>query len=104
MKKTKTPTRSKSARHNDSANFDKNTLRKFLVRFTYRQTGIRVIEAKSQANAEEKANFLPIMQEGFWHDWPESYDILKVSPFQENEAPKNIVFVEIPDPDKLGQV
>jgi hypothetical protein len=89
------PTRSKSACYNGHAGNDTNTLYEVVIH--YRQLGIRYIEAKTPAEAREKAQLIRIIEPGFWRDWPETYDVEQVAAIARDEIPKDAKILKIPD-------
>jgi hypothetical protein len=92
-----TPTRSKSARHNGRADNDTNKPTKYQVAFSYAQRGLRIIEARTPAEAREKAKHISVLQKNFWQDMPEAYTVEEIFPLGSNEIPRDVLEVKTPD-------
>jgi hypothetical protein len=88
-----TPTRSKSVRHNGHAGNDTNRPTKYRITFRYEQVGDRFIEAGSPQEARELARQIPLLEQGFWKDVPQTYKVEEILPFGDDEIPKDALFV-----------
>jgi hypothetical protein len=95
--KPNSPTRSKSARHNGHADNDTNKPVKYQVTFSYKQRGIRFIEAATPAEARENAQLIQRAEKGFWKDCPETYTVEEIVPVADYEMTIEADVLPIPD-------